>query len=243
MSLAVARAITLASIFGSAAAIAGLAAIAPSLGVDMHDPGAWLRAAPREEVYLVGAWCIATVICLYLVLTSLAYIAATLTEARRALRTISWVTLPPVRRAVDTIAAVAVAVTTLGPFNLASAAAYLERTDPLFATPREQTAARVRPPGHGGIGFTPDEGTMQPVGGPEAPPDDERIHLVVPGDNLWRIACRQIRDAVDDPSLDQVTTYWLHLIERNIDGLRSGDADLIYPGETIHLPPMDDTST
>ncbi len=60
---------------------------------------------------------------------------------------------------------------------------------------------------------------------------------VITGDHLWEIAHRQL-DAVtlDAPSNRQIARYWRALIELNEGRLRSGDPDLIYPGEVIALP-------
>jgi nucleoid-associated protein YgaU len=56
---------------------------------------------------------------------------------------------------------------------------------------------------------------------------------VVGGDNLWLIAERQIGDT---PDIDRVTDYWRRLVANNTPTLRSGDPNLIFPGEVIALP-------
>jgi hypothetical protein len=40
------------------------------------------------------------------------------------------------------------------------------------------------------------------------------------------------------PPNREVATYWLQVIEANQGRLVSGDPDLIYPGETIVMPPF-----
>lgn len=55
--------------------------------------------------------------------------------------------------------------------------------------------------------------------------------VVVPGDHLWKISARHLQGK-DKP----VAPYWLDVIEVNKPGLRSGNPDLIYPGEIIELP-------
>ena len=61
-------------------------------------------------------------------------------------------------------------------------------------------------------------------------------HVVVPGDNLWIIAERHLEQVTgrSDVSDQRVATYWVVVIEAN--QVRSGDPDLIYPGEVIVLP-------
>lgn len=57
--------------------------------------------------------------------------------------------------------------------------------------------------------------------------------VVVPGDHLWRIS-EQHLDSAD--SALEVAPYWHQVIEVNTPRLRSGDPDLIFPGEVIELP-------
>lgn len=59
---------------------------------------------------------------------------------------------------------------------------------------------------------------------------------VVKGDNLWAIAERRVGLAGD---LDIVSAYWRRLVAVNRNTLRSGDPNLIYPGEMISLPPIE----
>jgi nucleoid-associated protein YgaU len=58
------------------------------------------------------------------------------------------------------------------------------------------------------------------------------------GDNLWRIAERHLRSTDSKPSPREVATYWVEVVAANTPHLRSGNPDLIYPGETIELPPV-----
>ena len=55
-------------------------------------------------------------------------------------------------------------------------------------------------------------------------------HVVVAGESLWSIA----RDRVGDG--DALLPYWRALCDANRASLRSGDANVIYPGETVVLP-------
>jgi nucleoid-associated protein YgaU len=65
----------------------------------------------------------------------------------------------------------------------------------------------------------------------EARPIDEVV--VERGDHLWKISQRHL--ANHSPGL-AVAPYWIEVIEVNTPSLRSGDPDLIYPGEVIQLP-------
>ena len=41
-----------------------------------------------------------------------------------------------------------------------------------------------------------------------------------------------------EPRNEEVHPYWVETIEINLDSLRSGDPDLIYPGEELMLPKL-----
>lgn len=73
---------------------------------------------------------------------------------------------------------------------------------------------------------------------------DPGVHVVVAGENLWTVAAQVLgkrtsaagrSDTVGDPEIAQ---YWSHLIELNSTSLRSGDPDLVFPGERLALPPV-----
>ena len=57
--------------------------------------------------------------------------------------------------------------------------------------------------------------------------------VVEKGDHLWKISAR----ALGRPASDRaIGPYWLEVIDINRPHLRSGDPDLIYPGELVTLP-------
>ena len=86
---------------------------------------------------------------------------------------------------------------------------------------------------------------LPPVAAPAGPSQeaDGNTHDVAEGDNLWTIARDELAKASGGgstgPTTQEVTAYWLRVVEANAPNLRSGDPDLIYPGETIVLPPVD----
>jgi nucleoid-associated protein YgaU len=65
----------------------------------------------------------------------------------------------------------------------------------------------------------------------------EHVHVVVAGDNLWTIAAARLADAHGArPSSSQIVPYWRAVIAANVGTLRSGNPNLIFPGEAIALP-------
>ncbi len=61
-------------------------------------------------------------------------------------------------------------------------------------------------------------------------------YVVRRGDNLWSIAAGRVREELASADNAAIARYWRRIIDVNSDRLRSGDPDLIFPGETIVLP-------
>jgi nucleoid-associated protein YgaU len=92
---------------------------------------------------------------------------------------------------------------------------------------------------------TPPGGQGQPGGGGTGRrpgPTEQTSHRVVPGDNLWTIARDHLAKVRRRPATQlsdrEIAAYWLKVIAANQGRLRSGDPDLIYPGEETVLPPV-----
>ena len=156
-----------------------------------------------------------------LLVTTLLYVGASVARLPRLLRGCATVTPLPVRHLVDGACAASVVLATLA--------------GPLGADVRDGRAVPPRPA----------VATAAPV-----PPTTEhaaeiRFDVeveVAPGDNLWGIAAQTIaratgrdRGAVTD---DEIDRYWRVLCDLNRDRVRSGDVNLIYPGEVVVLPPI-----
>ena len=58
------------------------------------------------------------------------------------------------------------------------------------------------------------------------------------GDSFWTIAEGQLRSVLADPDPAVVADYWRRIVSANHDTIRSGDPNLIYPGEIITIPKM-----
>ncbi len=65
----------------------------------------------------------------------------------------------------------------------------------------------------------------------------EATHTVNTGESLWSISADSVTKAMGrTPAPMEVDPYWRSVVELNLPALKSGDADLIYPGEQIVLP-------
>ncbi|MEX0705784.1 MAG: hypothetical protein WD041_04130, partial [Nitriliruptoraceae bacterium] len=85
------------------------------------------------------------------------------------------------------------------------------------------------------------DGDQQPAGREPDGPVGDRAWTVKEGEHFWSIAETTLEDARGaPPSEDQTASYWRELIDANQDRLLPPfDPDLIYPGQTLFLPPVD----
>lgn len=111
-------------------------------------------------------------------------------------------------------------------------------------------ASQAQPPGHVGV---PDGRAGEPAGPGHAGVSGARAgepgeasggaHVVAPGDHLWAIAAADL--AEDSPreasqlTPEEIAPHWREVVDGNRGQLRSGDPDVIFPGERIELPPED----
>lgn len=90
----------------------------------------------------------------------------------------------------------------------------------------------------------PAEGGEAPTEGGDAPAESEAaaVHTVQPGEHLWRIAAQRLAShrgvAADELATADVAVYWREVVAANADRVRSGDPDLVYPGEVVRLPKL-----
>ncbi len=61
--------------------------------------------------------------------------------------------------------------------------------------------------------------------------------VVAKGDHLWKISGYYLNGVLGRPATNvEITPYWRRVIATNRTNLKSGDPDLIYPGEVVTLP-------
>ena len=112
--------------------------------------------------------------------------------------------------------------------------------------PTSRSCARPRPPGPTTTIAAPAPvpppapapAPSLPAPVPAGPSPTARTHVVVAGDNLWRIAANELArtTGVADRRIARSFPYWRAVIDANRATLRSGDPSLIFPGEIVTLP-------
>lgn len=67
--------------------------------------------------------------------------------------------------------------------------------------------------------------------------DADHTVIVAKGDHLWKISGHHLHRVLGRQASNvEISPYWRRVIETNRTKLRSGDPDLIYPGEVVTLP-------
>ncbi len=67
----------------------------------------------------------------------------------------------------------------------------------------------------------------------DEPPEVLESVVVETGDHLWLISARHLGE---DATSGDIAPYWRQVVDVNTPRLRSGDPNLIYPGEVVELP-------
>lgn len=227
------------------------------LRFDWSDPIGWLNNAAAEDA--VGALLRSTglVIGYWIMAGTVLYAAATIHNPSGSGRLLTLTTLPGVRRVVDRALATALAATiAASPLTPALAA---EQPPPAVVFDintdgvpvphvrlRDETSVDDQPTATveliPGAEPTAAAGTPQVFTRSQATPSaaTATTHTVESGDNLWSIADNQLQaTAGTEPTTATIIEYWRRLIETNRTTLRSGDPNLIYPGELVALPPLE----
>lgn len=193
----------------------------PWAHVDARAPQTWLSLTPAEDVVAALLRLAALGACWWVAGSLLVAVAVRVVGWRPALGLADRLSPRAVRRLADQVTGgTLLAVSLLGPAT------------PAFGHPIEPgeapAVASFAPPG-----ATPDS----PATG--SGPRDVSVR-VRPGDHLWGIARAELarRRGVGADVLDAATVapYWRGIVEANRHRLRSGDPDVLFPGEVVLLP-------
>ena len=223
----------------------------------------WLPTTRIDDAIAASLRYVALIMAYWLLASSVLYLTARLSGVPAAVRRVRWATLPIVRRVIDKAAVVSLTVGTL----LAPAQA-LAQTPPIpveqtyVPSPAGFGTAEIPvvvvddeiliPPGATVPQSSPTSPGTSPVvhfdlpdaGFAAALPThllfgDDGSHVVVVGESLWSIAADRVERAFGEAQSDTSTAqYWIELVAANVGSLKSGDPDLIFPGESITLPPI-----
>ena len=229
--------------------------------VDWSDLPGWLEASAFEDTVGAVVLLVALVMAYWLLLSTLAYLAASISGRPMALGATSWLTLPPVRRLVSRAVALSIAASVVtGPLAPAVANLMGRFESPQVVVEVDQagrlhlpvTAGAPTDEDRPGIVVPPHLEPAPPPAGdapapdeplaPEADPmvDGSHSHTITVrrGDHLWSLSERHLAQVLGRSDLGEheIARYWVRVIEANRDGIRSGNPDLIYPGEIIVLP-------
>lgn len=196
------------------------------------DPIAWIRTADATQVLVASLRMLGLGLCYWLSSSTLVYVCALASRSSGAIRAAAAATPSAVRRAAGRITVMAVAASTVA----APAAIAIGSAPPAVSAPSPLDARRVA--AGSGSGWV-DSG-FPPVAVRRNPPAaEERSSLVEvrSGDTLWGLAERQLAKRLGrPPAPGEIAGYCQTLVTVNLPGLRSGDPDLIHPGEIIVLP-------
>jgi hypothetical protein len=249
---------------GEVLAVAGLHRLGSVDGFALPsgDVTRWLRETPSEDALLAAIRLAALVAAWWLLATTLLYLGARLAQLHGAARALGWATLPAVRRWADRAAAVSiVAASAFGAARSAAADPPATTTLPAAASVvvdldhRDRASLPDGPPPSvrtGRAHDAPPPATTSPTTPPPVLPPTPATpppasptrssHVITPGEHLWSIAADHVAASTGLPISEltpaDIAPYWRRVVELNHSRLRSGNANLVNPGETVELPPL-----
>ena len=227
------------------------------------DLGAWLDRAPFEDVVGAALLLFALGLAYWLLVSTLAYLVATASGRPPLIRAVNWLTLPPIRRLTSRAVALSLAASTVaGPLTpaVANLGGSSSAREVMVEVGQD---GRLIPPGTADSPDEPSEGPVvlpphlgpgaSPPPPPPVPPDTPGVGPTVPdgtvahtvtvrrGDHMWSLSEDHLQRVTGRADLGehQIARYWVRVINENRWRIRSGNPDLIYPGETLVLPPIE----
>jgi hypothetical protein len=242
-------------------AVIGLGHI-DGFSVPFAHVGMWLRQSPPADVFAATLRLFALGGLCWLVTTTVLYGVARVVRATRVINALGWCTLPAIRRVVD--GALAVSLVTTGVVASGAGVAHAA-PPPTTSTTSGVRSGRAHvlesfPPAPSTSPSSPSSPPQPARSSPSSPPQPARSsssdppsptptpapnapahrHVVVAGDNLWTIATAEVARTTGRSESElndqEVASYWVELVAAARPGLRSGNPNLIYPGEVVPLP-------
>lgn len=237
------------------ALVAGLHELGRVAGfaVDWSDPFEWIEAAPLDDVVGAIVLLIALALSYWLLASTIVFLVVSFSGRSQLVRAVGWATWPPIRRLAGralgiTIAASAVTGSVVPAITCSPGGEHViveMRTEGQLVPPGQTPPVPVDDPSD--IVFPPHLGPASPQ-----PPvvesgddwlDGSVVHRVEVrhGDHMWSMSEDHLRRVTGRTSFDdhEIARYWVRVIDENRTSIRSGDPDLIYPGEVLVLPPVE----
>ena len=229
------------------------------LRINWADPAGWFNNASPEAAIGATLRSVGLVIGYWIIFSTALYVLATLRSRTRRPRLVNLMTLPGIRRVVDralaTALAASIAASPLSPalaeqpppppvvFDINAdgiPVPHLRMNQPEEAMPNVTTEQETKvvikllpPPIVVPVTTSaqPMSATVTAIG-----------YTVQAGDSLWLIADEHVHAKSDsEATLALITSYWRRVVAANRNTLRSGDPNLIFPGEIVVLPTLEVT--
>lgn len=177
----------------------------------------------------------------WLLVTTATTAAATLARAERLAGLVRPMTWAVARRAADRAVAAGLSVALLAPGGPAMADATDSPPPPALSEPADVESGPSNERADGGPAGSRESRGDAERRTPRERREESRMHEIAAGEHLWGIAAEALaahRGVAPDELADrEIATHWREVVEANDGRLRSGDPDLVYPGEQLRLPP------
>lgn len=230
----------------AAAAVALLHALGdqPWARVETGEAGRWMTATPPVEALMAVLRLAGLAVGWWLLATTTATATATLARAERLGRLVRPLTWAPARRAADRAVAAGVSVVLVA----SGMPSWAEEPAPPPPALSEPAAVDRAPAGNGERDGPAADNADAPVDADKPAETTDvrgsgepvRTHEIAAGESLWVIAAEDLAAHRGLPVAElaeaAVAAHWRAVIEVNLDRLRSGDPDLVFPGEQLRLP-------
>ncbi len=233
---------------------AALVAALHWVGSDLYDVplralGPWFQTTEPTVALVALARLVGLAIGYWLLATTVLYALSYHLGLDSLTRLLHWVTLPVVRHVVQGVTALSLTgATILGPSAISALPAMAQHmavaqgdttTSTTAGSDGSYTPGAAGWPSSGEDGsfWLPNAGLPPAAVGAQAGAES---YTVVRGDNFWTIAENRIRSVQGGGATErQVARYWVKVVDANRSSIRSGDPDLIFPGERVTLPAID----
>ena len=224
-----------------AASIGGLHRLGNAFPLDLAlDSGGPLEPALAAVIRLAGL-----AVGYWLAISTVLYLIGRAGQLPGAIRAVAWATIGPVRRLIDGVVASAVLV------GVGIPATAIAMTGPGYIPVPAGDPIETEVPVPGsflpGTLFLPTQQIPVPEVGdpqsvaPQTTVTNEPTEVVVQsGDHMWSLAEQRLAQVRGREVSDtEIAPYWLKVIDVNLSRIRSGEPDLIFPGEILLLPEID----